>query len=226
MDYALNPYSGCEHGCIYCYAPGFVHANLSEWRVVKVKRNIPNRLAKELPSVDGIIGIGTVTDPYQYAERKFMLTRSCLEVIRDRHREIHMHTKSDLIIRDIPILQDIKGKTGITITTLDDRISKITEPGAPLPSARLRTLSELVSADVCCYALLAPVMSTLNGHEKEMMEALADTGVSVVYLDPLNTRHVDTSRLDRMGITSSKMAVDRLVEEGRKLGLDMFPVFD
>ena len=226
LDYALNPYTGCEHGCIYCYAPGVTHTDLGSWRVVRVKRNIPERLARELPSVEGVIGLGTVTDPYQYAERKFRLTQMCLEVLRARGRRVHIHTKSDLILRDIDILGDMDSRVGVTITNIDDRVSKMTEPGAPLPGARLSALKGLVDAGIDCYALIAPVMSSLDGRERELLEAICDTGVRSVFHDPLNLRNVDPTRLERMGIGQSSVARRRIGEIGRELGLDVSDSFE
>lgn len=226
LDYALNPYGGCEHGCIYCYAPGTTHTELSEWRVVRVKSNIPERLAKELPAVDGTIGLGTVTDPYQYAEKRFRLTQMCLEILADRGRRVHIHTKSDLILRDLDLLGRMDVRVGITITNIDDRISRMTEPGAPLPKARLEALSQLVSAGIDCYALIAPVMSTLEGKEEQLLDAIAETGASTVYHDPLNLRSVDTSRLDRMGIGPSPKARRRLTELGRSVGIRVLDDFE
>lgn len=194
--------------------------------MVRVKRNIPERLARELPAVEGVIGIGTVTDPYQYAERKFRLTQMCLEVLASRRRRVHIHTKSDLIIRDIDILGDMDSRVGITITNIDDRISKMTEPGAPLPGARLSALKALTDAGIDCYALIAPTMSTLEGREMELMEAIACTGARVVFHDPLNIRNVDTTRLDRMGISASQRARDRLTQAGTELGLTVLDTFE
>lgn len=221
IDYALNPYGGCEHGCIYCYAPGTTHTDPSQWRVVRVKRNIPERLARELPAVEGTIGIGTVTDPYQYAERKFRLTQMCLEVLSARGRRVHIHTKSDLVLRDLDLLSGMDVRIGITITNIDDRVSKMTEPGAPLPGQRLRALEGLVDAGIDAYALVAPVMSTLDGREAELLEAIASTGARQVFHDPLNLRGVDTARLDRMGIGPSPGARARLQSLGSAMGLDV-----
>ena len=206
MDYALNPYGGCEHGCVYCYAPGYTHSELSGWRVVRVKRNVVERLARELPYVSGTVGIGSVTDPYQAAEGRFRLTRGCLELLSARGLPVHVHTKSDLVLRDLDLLSGMEAVVGVTVTGVDDRVSKMTEPGAPLPSARLRALRRLADAEVECYALVAPVMSTLEGREAELLDALLDAGVREVYQDSLNLRLVDTSRLDRMGIRPSPLA--------------------
>ncbi len=225
MDYALNPYLGCEHGCLYCYGPGVLHAEASTWRVVRVKRNIPERLARELPAVDGIIGIGTVTDPYQYAESRFRLTLRCLEVLHRRDREIHLHTKSDLVARDADLLASIRGVVGVTVTTMDDRVSRMTEPGAPLPRDRLSAMAALHDAGVSVYALVAPVLSTLEGHEAELLDAIRDTGVRTVYYNPLHFRNVDPSRMMRMGISGSDTARSALEDGGRSRGLDIRHVF-
>ncbi len=220
MDYALNPYGGCEHGCIYCYAPGHTHSDPATWRVVKVKRNIADRLVRELPFTEGVIGIGSVTDPYQAAERRFLLTRRCLEVLSSKGRSIHIHTKSDLILRDLDILTGMDCVVGMTITTTDERISKITEPGAPLPEARLRALAELVDSGIRSYALVAPVMSTLEGREAELADALRTAGIEYVFYDHLNLRLVDPSRLERMGIRPSPKAEREFREQCMLRGLD------
>ena len=219
MDYALNPYGGCEHGCIYCYAPGHTHSDLAEWRVVRVKRNVIDRLSRELPFADGIIGIGTVTDPYQAAEGRFRLTRGCLEVLASRGRRVHIHTKSDLILRDIDILSGMDCVVGITFTGVDPKVSKMTEPGAPLPEARLRAISGLMDGGVRTYALIAPTMSIAEGREAEIVDALRSTGVRRVYVEPLNLRLVDTTRLDRMGITPSPKAVAEIARLCREAGI-------
>ncbi len=219
MDFALNPYGGCEHGCIYCYAPGHTHSDLSTWRVVRVKRNIVERLTKELPFAEGRIGMGTVTDPYQAAEGRFRLTRGCLEVLRDKGRGIHIHTKSDLVVRDIDILSGMDSLVGMTITGLDERYSKMIEPGAPLPDRRLGALRELNGAGIRTYVLIAPVMNVLEGHERELIDAILDTGTRVIFAEPLNLRLVDTSKLDRMGIRPSSQAVRRLDSICQELGL-------
>lgn len=212
LDYSINPYLGCEHGCIYCYAPRMMHRDPSDWRVVGVKTNIVERLAKELPGIRGRIGVGTVTDPYQYAERRFLLTRRCLDVLSKREVRVTILTKSDLVIRDTSVIRDMGADVHVCITSIDDRISKITEPGAPLPSARLEAARKLVEEGVDVNVNIAPVMSTLKGMEQELADAVSSTGVEKVYIDGLNLRFADTVKLDRMGITPSDDAVKLLAE--------------
>ena len=109
----------------------------------------------------------------------------------------------------------------VTLTNIDDRVSRMTEPGAPLPSDRLRTVRELCDSGIDTVVLIAPVMSSLEGHEEELVRRIADTGVRKVTCDPLNTRNVDTSRLDRMGIGRSVTAMEKLIHHGRSHGLDI-----
>ena len=227
MDYALNPYSGCEHGCVYCYAPEVTHSDWSSWRVVRVKTNIVERLSKELPDTDGIIGIGTVTDPYQSVERRFGLTRGCLERIVRDGRRIHMHTKSDLILRDIDLLKRTQGLIAVTITGIDDRYSKITEPGAPLPSRRLDALRILTDEGLDTYALIGPVLSHLRGREREFCDAVISTGVRKAYIDKLNGRPLLNERLTRMSISDGGTAtVERIRSFLTDGGVEVHDVFE
>ena len=203
IDYALNPYGGCEHGCVYCYAPEVTHQPWDGWRVVRVRTDIADRLVKELPGLSGVVGIGTVTDPYQGAEARFCLTRRCLNVLKAKGFPVHIHTKSPLILRDLPILKGMDAVVGVTVTGTDVRSSLIMEPGAPVPAERFRTLKALVSEGVDCYALVEPVMSTVQGMEKEFADAIADTGVKRALVGGLNGRPELNKRLARMHIDAS-----------------------
>lgn len=225
IDYALNPYGGCEHGCIYCYAPEVTHTSWKEWRVVKVRGNIVERLAAELPGLKGTVGIGTVTDPYQYAEKRFMLTRMCLEELKRKDFRIHIHTKSDLILRDLELIASMRGEVGVTVTGLDERRSKMTEPGAPMPSKRLETLTALSEARVDVYALIGPVLDHLEGHEKEFVDAVAATGAKRAVIDALNLRPELSERLDRMGIRGSEQARANIKALLRSKGIAVSDVF-
>ena len=225
IDYALNPYGGCEHGCVYCYAPEVLHTDWKDWRVVKVRSNIPDRLSKELSGLDGTIGIGTVTDPYQYAEKRFRLTQKCLEILKERDFRIHLHTKSDLVLRDIDLIASMRGEIGITLTGIDDRSSKITEPGAPLPGKRLEALRQLSERGVDVYALIGPVLSHLEGKEEDFVNAVLSTGVKRVYIDALNPRPLLAERLSRMNIHGSERSKERIRELAEGSGLLVRDVF-
>lgn len=225
MDFALNPYSGCAHGCVYCYAPEVTHKEWDTWRVVKVKSNIAARLEKEIRFVDGIIGIGTVTDPYQYAESRFCLTRSCLEVIKKHDKEIHMHTKSDLILRDLELIGEIRSKIAITITGFEDRYSKIVEPGAPLPEKRFDTLKTIADAGLNVYVLIGPVLSFLEGSEETFATKIIDTGVKTAYIDKLNKRPLLAERLSKRNIDGSYKSVEKIRKLLSDAGIKVNDVF-
>ena len=206
LDFALNPYGGCNHGCIYCYAPEYTHSDWSTWRVVKVRVNIATRLAKELRNVDGVIGLGSSTDPYQYAESRFQLTRDCLTVLKRFDSQVHIITKSDLVTRDIDLLKDMNVTVGITITGIDERMSKITEPGAPMPEKRLKALKELIDSGIRAYVMAEPMLSHIEGKEEEFVEALASTGARAMMVAPVNYRPELRARMERMHLGSASEA--------------------
>jgi len=172
-----------------------------------------------------VICIGTVTDPYQGAEARFELTRQCLTRLRAHRRKIHVDTKSDLILRDLDILKGADGDFSLTVTTLDDRISKMMEPGAPLPEWRLKAMKEMVSEGLRTYALLGPVTSALDGKETDLVEAVASTGVRRIYVDKLRERPLLKQRMARVGIGGSATAVERIRTEGKKRGIEVLDVF-
>jgi len=225
IDHSLNPYGGCEHGCIYCYAPELTYTEWDDWKKVRVKMGIESRLGKELASIKGVVGIGTTTDPYQPAESRFELTRKCLLKLKDANVKIHLHTKSDLILRDIDLLRSMEGDVAVTITSLDDRISKIIEPGAPLPLRRINALKELTKAGVNTYALVGPVLSILDGHEDEFAEAIISTGTKRMYLDSLNHRPMLSERMRTAGIGGSEKAKERIRKTASSNGILVFDVF-
>ena len=212
LDFALNPYGGCTHGCVYCYAPEVTHSEWRDWRAVRVKVNVAERLARELPGLSGTIGLGTVTDPYQDPERRFELSRRCLAAISRTDMGVNIMTKSDLVLRDMDIISGMRHSVGMTITTLDDAVSKRTEPGAPLPGRRLSAIRTMVEAGMDVYVLAGPIMSTLKGREREYADAILDTGVRCASIDKLNMRPLLSERLGRMHIGTADESV-RLIKE-------------
>lgn len=171
------------------------------------------------------MGIGTVTDPYQYAEKRFRLTERCLAILKEKDIRIHLHTKSDLILRDIDLISSMRGEVGITVTTLSEKYSKITEPGAPLPEKRLETLRRLSEIGINTYALIGPVLNHLEGSEREFVDAIAATGVKRVYIDSLNPRPLLSERLSRMNIRGSDSAKEKIRRTADDSGLVVRDVF-
>ena len=221
VRYSLNPYGGCEHGCVYCFAPGHLHMDHSEWRIVRVKTNIVERLSKEIDHTEGMIGLGTVTDAYQAAEGRFLLSRLCLELIRNKNRSVFIITKSPLVLRDADILSDMDSTVAFTITNPDTRICRMTEPGAPVADERLNALRDLVNRGIDTCVFISPVTNKLEGMEKELADKIASTGVEKVFIDPLKYRDTDIDRLKRMDIRPSESAEMRIKEACLEAGLKL-----
>jgi DNA repair photolyase len=179
FDRSINPYRGCEHGCIYCYArPTHAHMGLSAGLDFETKLfakpNAADLLRKELAR-EGYkcrsIAMGTNTDPYQPIEKHWNVTRSILEVLEETNHPVSIVTKSGLVTRDIDILQRMakKGlaKVGISVTTMDRSLSRKMEPRAATPTLRLETICKLTDAGIPTSIMVAPVMPALTDHEME-----------------------------------------------------------
>ncbi|MFO0830867.1 MAG: PA0069 family radical SAM protein [Phycisphaerales bacterium] len=177
FKWTVNPYRGCEHGCIYCYArPGHEYLGLScgldfETKVF-AKREAPALLRRELSkkSWQGeTIMMSGVTDCYQPLEAEFRLTRQCLEVMLEFRQSVSIITKSSLIVRDLDILQEMARlnlvHAAVSVTTLDNRLAGAMEPRAASPRARLDTVRELARAGVPTCVMTAPIVPGLNDHE-------------------------------------------------------------
>ena len=192
FDRSINPYRGCEHGCIYCYArPSHAYLGLSpgldfETRIF-YKPNAAALLRDELRKKGYVcrpMTLGSNTDPYQPAERKLGVTRSILEVLREFHHPVTIVTKGALIQRDIDILSDMaKEKLAVvtlSVTTLDRDLARIMEPRAATPERRIETIAALSKAGVPTGVLSAPMIPALNDREMEAILARArEAGASV-----------------------------------------------
>lgn len=200
LDHALNPYTRCGHDCAYCYAPYVMRTSPLEWgKEIVAKVNIPQVLAKELPRRQGVIGLGTVTDPYQPLEAETLLTRRCLEEIVKASARVSVLTKSDLVLRDRDILKRIRGaEVGITVNTISDDRAGIFEANAPPPSRRLRAARCLVDEGIDTYVFLGPIIPTITDHDLEgLVQGIASSGVRSAMIDRLNLRPGMKTRMCR-----------------------------
>jgi DNA repair photolyase len=190
FDRSINPYRGCEHGCVYCFArPTHAYLGLSPGLDFEsklfVKPEAAELLAKEL-AVPGyqpkVIAIGTNTDPYQPIERKYQVMRRILEVLERAGHPVGIVTKSALVLRDIDILARMAerklAKVALSVTTLDAELARRMEPRAATPMRRLETLRRLSQAGVPTTVMVAPVIPALNDNEIErILEAAQVAGV-------------------------------------------------
>ncbi len=187
FDRSINPYRGCEHGCIYCFArPSHAYLGLSpgldfETRLV-ARPEAAQVLARELrrPRYEvRPIAIGTNTDPYQPVEKTYEITRSCLKVLRDFNHPVAIVTKGSLIERDLDILSEmaLRGlvRVGVSLITLDPELSRRLEPRAPAPARRLAMIRALSAAGVPVRVMTSPVIPALTDPE---LEALLQAGAT------------------------------------------------
>ena len=189
FDQSINPYKGCEHGCIYCFArPTHAYLGLSPGAdfesKIFAKPNAAELLARELSApgyVAKVIAMGTNTDPYQPVEKRLRITRSILEVLYEFRHPVGIVSKSPLILRDLDILAPMAelglAKVALSITTLDRKLAREMEPRAGTPPRRLQAIRELRKAGVPAGVMFAPVIPALNDEELEsVLEASVDAG--------------------------------------------------
>ena len=191
FDRSINPYRGCEHGCVYCFArPTHAYLGLSPGLDFEsklfVKPDAPALLERELSAPNytpRTIAIGTNTDPYQPIERRYEIMRQVLEVLERAGHPVGIVTKSALVLRDIEILARMAKrnlvKVAISVTTLDPKLARVMEPRAPTPSRRIEALRQLSAAGVPTAVMVAPIVPAINDAEIErILDAAAAIGVS------------------------------------------------
>lgn len=209
-DYVINPYTGCEFGCSYCYASfmgRFVKEPIENWgNYVYAKMNIAEVVEKELASWSperrrASILLSSVTDPYQGADHKLQLTRRVLEVLvkAEYPGPVGILTKSPLVIRDVDLLKRLPcAEVGLTITTTDDKVSRFLEVRAPLASTRIDTLRRLNEAGISTYAFVGPLLPHFR-YEPQLLDDLfrqiAETGTRSVYVEHMNVSNYIRKRL-------------------------------
>jgi DNA repair photolyase len=182
---SINPYRGCEHGCVYCYARPYheylgFSAGLDFETKILVKEDAPQLLRKELSSArwqPQVLGLSGVTDCYQPIERHLLLTRRCLEVLVEFRNPVAIVTKNHLVTRDIDLLQALAGVGAVTVcisvTTLDDSLAGRMEPRATRPRGRLEAIRQLSAAGIPVTVLVAPTIPGLTDHEMPSILAAA-----------------------------------------------------
>ncbi len=195
-DYAVNCYTGCAHGCVYCYArfaSRFSHPRQDWGTFVDVKANAPDLLAREIKRKPaGRVMLSSVCDAWQPVEKEARLTRRCLEMLLRYGHEISALTKNALAARDLDLLATGTVDFGVTVTTLDKRLACIIEPGASPPLERLKVLEEAKIKGIRTYAFVGPLLPFLSdGAESitSILKVLKDIGVDYFYVDKLNLRY-------------------------------------
>lgn len=244
FDRSINPYRGCEHGCIYCFArPTHAYLGLSpgldfETRLI-ARSEADNVLARELrkPGYQvKPIAIGTNTDPYQPVEKKYRIMRDCLEVLQAFNHPVAIVTKGSLIERDIDILAEMANKglvaVGISVTTLDPKLSRLLEPRAPAPKRRLAMIRALTAAGIPVRIMTSPVIPGLTDTEIErLLKAGAEAGaiaaswimlrlpleVSPLFQEWLATHYPDRANRVMSHVRAMRGGKDYAADWGRRM---------
>jgi DNA repair photolyase len=198
FTHSVNPYRGCSHGCIYCYArPGHEYLGMSagldfETRIM-VKPNAAQLLREALMAKSWQptqICLSGVTDPYQPIERKLEITRGCLKVLAEFRNPVGIITKNHLVTRDIDVLKELAAVNAaavhVSITTLDPKLTMVMEPRTSVPGRRLAAVEALAKAGIPVGVLMAPIVPGLTDHEiPSLLQAAADAGAMSVGYIPL-----------------------------------------
>ena len=227
VDYAINPYTGCEHGCAYCYATfmkRFTGHSEAWGAFVNVKTNAAQVLARQMQRArPGTISLSTVTDAYQSLEAEQGITRACLEVLAGYDFPISILTKSALVLRDLDLLARLPNvEVAFTITTLDEALRRQFEPGASPIAARLEALRGLAEAGIPTWAFCGPLLPLLSDGEEQVDALFAElkrAGVGSVLVDSLNLRGTAWGRVRQVLEANHP----HLVEPYRALAADRRP---
>ncbi len=188
FDYCLNPYTGCQINCAYCYARLFMRrysGHKEPWgEFVDVKINAPELLRKQLEKAKkGMVWISSVCDPYQPLEAKYKLTRRCLRELADKSFPVNIQTKSKLVLRDLDLFQEFEEiEVGSTITTDNEKVSRLFEPRAASVSDRILMLETIRKKGIKTFAFIGPL---LPGNPERLIEHLSGK-TDKVYIDKMN----------------------------------------
>src|SRR2546422_1420433 len=243
IDYSFNPYIGCYHACVFCYPPRLLQIDRNTWGAsVVVKRNAATVLAKELRRLPrGLVAISTATDPYQFVEGKYRITRHALEVLLRARWPVSVLSRAPLMIRDLDLFTQFPEiEVGMSVPTLDDRARALLEPWAPPIDARLRCLRALADAGLTTFVGFAPAYPPTGGWSPDRIaEVFAEAGVKKMFTRALDARwgvaEAMAKRLDESELAADLAPnrdlqtiapfVSRLPEECRARGIDFRNAF-
>ena len=239
FEYGLNPYRGCEHGCVYCYArPSHSYLGLSpgldfETQII-AKPNLAEVLARELQAksyVPKLIALGTVTDGYQPVERDLKITRSLLQLLHDSHHPVAIVTKGSGVERDLDLLAPMAARNlaavYVTITSLDGELTRKLEPRAAAPHRRLRTIRALADAGVPVGVSVAPQIPFINEDMEQVLQAAWEAGARTAFytvlrlpweLNPLFQEWLDLHYPQRAARVMARVREMHAIDDARHRG--------
>ncbi|MCQ4153869.1 MAG: radical SAM protein [Archaeoglobi archaeon] len=235
LDYTLNPYIGCSHGCIYCYARLYSDPRIRDnWgKIVVVKENIVDVLAKEVRrKKKGIVGLSTITDAYQRIEAKEGITREILRILLESNFRTSIQTKSSLVLRDLDLLISKLEivDVGFTITTLEDSVAKVIEPGASPPSERVEALEKISAEGIKTWIFLGPIIPGVSEESFSEIVEIAKATKSLLYYDKYRTKPFMSGKAKEFAESAKKIdwkvVSDKIERLCRSKGVEIAKAFD
>jgi len=211
----FNPYTGCDHQCIYCYASSYI-PSFSDCRP---KKDLLTVLKREAAKLNGeTISIANSSDPYPRAEASAGLTRRCLEILAESNCKIQIITKSNIVARDDDLLSKVPSTVALTITTDDDNIAKLIEQHAPLPSQRLRAAQDLIKKGIAVSVRIDPIIPLVNDQPQKLISALASIGVKHLTCSTYKAKPDNWMRLAQAMPKVAENLKPLYFQQGEKIG--------
>ena len=215
----FNPYTGCDHGCLYCYASSYI----PHFHDCRPKKNLISRLKREAVQLNGeLLSISNSSDPYPRLEQTFKLTRKCLEILADSHCKLQIITKSDLVTRDIDILQKVPCVVSVTVLSMNDDLSEKLEPDAPPYSRRLDAIKKLREAGIPTTVRIDPIIPFLNDDLAELMEAVSNLGAMHITCSTYKVKADNWKRVSQRFPELAKKLKTLYFEDGEKIGRSLY----
>ncbi|MEM1565470.1 MAG: radical SAM protein [Candidatus Bathyarchaeia archaeon] len=211
----FNPYTGCDHRCVYCYATSYI----PRFFECRPKKDLLPKLKREATKLKGeLVSISNSSDPYPTMEAETGLTRRCLEVLAECNCRIQIITKSNIVLRDIDLLKCVPSMVALTITTDDEETAKILEPYAPPPAERLKTAERLLAEGIPVAVRVDPVIPYVNENPEALVKALAEIGVRHITASTYKVKLDNWQRLSLAMPKTAEKLKPLYFEKGEKLG--------
>jgi DNA repair photolyase len=211
----FNPYTGCDHNCLYCYASSYI----PQFKDCHPKKDLIASLRREAAKLKGqTISIANSSDPYPRKEASECLTRRCLEVLAGCNCKIQIITKSNIVARDDDLLSKIPATVALTITTDNEFLASIIEPNAPKPFQRIRAAQDLIEAGVPVSVRIDPIIPNINDQPQKLIKTLANIGVKHITCSTYKAKSDNWKRLsDALPKVMEKLK-PLYFQEGEKIG--------
>lgn len=221
LKYSLNPYTGCSHRCLYCYASSYI----KDFYNCRPKKNFVETIKRDLGKLpkNTIISMSNSSDPYPPIERELKLTRRCIEEFRKYPVRLLVITKSDIVLRDVDLLREIGAAVTISITTLNDSLARKIEPSAPPPSRRLQALAKLSEEGVNTGLRLDPIIPFINDYGfRELLKETRDAGVKHVVSSTFKPRYDSWKRIMQAFPELEESLKKLYIVEGGRIGGSLY----